>query len=441
MVRSLIVASFFAAMTATSAPAQSVRLGEVLQPGEYHRYELELTVTGKLKIDRDGKPDSLALKAEASHRFVERIEATDARGGAGKVIRHYEKAKSNSVVAGEKSARELAIDRRLTFAGRTESGTLHYSPLGPLFREELELIAEHFDTLVLAGLLPNKELKPGETWAVASEAAQHACQFEGITKNELAGTLISVEAGIAKFTIAGTAEGVEVGAATKTTVKASGTFDIKAGRIAELNWAQSDERAQGPASPAAEVTASVSLKRAILSEEPKELAPAIREKVPAGKVPAELTLLRYADADGKYGFTYPREWVIVGRTDEHLVIRLVEKSEFIAQVTLSSWKKMEPGQHATAEEFKQSFAKLPGWEPADTLEDGAIKAPAGHWLYKVAAKGKQDGAEVLQTFYLLAGPNGDQIAVSVLASPDKGGKTGAREGQLLGAIVFPAAKK
>ncbi len=441
MARSLYAALVAIAFAASPALAQSVKLGEDLQPGEYHRYELELTVSGKLKVERDGKPDALLLRAEASHRFAERIEATDARGGAGKVVRYYEKAKSTSVVAGEKSSRELAIDRRLTFAGRTESGTLHYSPLGPLSREELELIAEHFDTMVLAGLLPNKDIKPGETWAIASEATQHACQFEGITKNELAGTLVSLEAGIAKFTIAGSAEGIEAGAATKTSVKASGIFDTKPNRITELTWEQTDDRNQGPASPAAEVTATVTLKRTVLAEEPKELSAAVRDKVPAGKVPPELTLLRYADTDGKYSFTYPREWVIVGRTNEHLLIRLVEKAEFIAQVTLSSWKKAEAGRHASADEFKQSFAKLPGWEPTETIEDGAVSAPAGHWLYKVAAKGKQDGTEVVQTFYLLAGPNGDQVAVSVLASPEKGGKTGAREGQLLGAIVFPAAKQ
>ena len=426
---------------ATPCYAQNVKLGEDLQPGEYHRYELELTVTGKLKVERNGKPDALPLKASASHRFVERIETADSRGGAGKVIRHYEIAKSNSVVSGEKSARELADDRRVTVAGRTESGTVHYSPLGPLFREELELIAEHFDTMVLAGLLPNKELKPGETWTLASEAVQHACQFEGITKNELVGTLVSVEAGIAKFTIAGLAEGVELGAATKTTVKANGSFDVKSSRISQLNWEQADDRGQGPASPAAELTATIALKRTVLAEEPKELSAAVREKVPAGKATPEQTILRYTDVDGKYSFTYPREWVIVGRTDQHLLIRLVEKSEFIAQVTLSSWKKAEPGQHATAEEFKQSFAKLPGWAPAETTEDGVVNAPVGHWLYKVAARGKQDGAEVHQTFYLFAGPNGDQVTVSVLASPEKGGKTSAREGQLLGAIVFPTPKK
>jgi len=435
-----LLAAFAAVALAGVASAQTVKLGESLQAGEYHRYEIELAVSGKLKVGREGKPEALPLKAEAGHRFAERIESTDTNGGAGKVVRAYEKAKSTSVVAGEKSVRELAADRRLTVAARTETGTLHYSPLGPLAREELELVAEHFDTMALAGLLPNKEVKVGDTWALASEAAGQACQFEGLTKNELVGTLVSLDAGIAKFAIAGTAEGVEVGAAAKAQVTASGLFDVKSGRITELNWEQTDDRTQGPASPAAEVTATVKLKRGVLAEEPKELAAAIREKVPAGKVPAEMTNLRYVDPDGKYSFTYPREWVIVGRTNEHLVIRLVEKAEFIAQVTLSSWKKAEAGKHATAEEFKQSFAKLPGWEPTETTQDGAVAAPAGHWLYKVAAKGKQDGAEVIQSFYLLAGPDGDQVAVSVVASPDKGGKTVAREGQLLGAIAFPSKK-
>ncbi len=435
-----LLAAVGAFLLGGAASAQTVKLGESLQAGEFHRYEIELAVSGKLKVERDGKPDALPLKAEAGHLFVERIESTDTNGGAGKVVRHYEKAKSASVIAGEKSVRELGADRRLTVAARTETGTLHYSPLGPLAREELELVAEHFDTMVLAGLLPNKEVKVGDTWALPSEVAGQACQFEGLTKNELVGTLVSIEAGIAKFTITGVAEGVEVGAAAKARVSASGLFDVKAGRISELAWEQTDERAQGPASPAAEVTATVKLKRSVLAEEPKELSAAAREKVPSGKVPAELTNLRYADPDGKYRFDYPREWVIVGRTDEHLVIRLVEKAEFIAQVTLSSWKKADAGKHASADEFKQSFAKRPGWVPAETTQDGAVAAPAGHWLYKVAAKGKQDGVEVLQTFYLLAGPNGDQVAVSVVGSPEKEGKTVAREGQLLGAIVFPPKK-
>ncbi len=77
-----------------------------------------------------------------------------------------------------------------------------------------------------------------------------------------------------------------------------------------------------------------------------------------------------------------------------------------------------------------------GWLPESVLEEGVVPTEAGRWLYRVAAKGKQDGTPVVQTFHLLAGPNGDQVTVSVLVALEKAEKLGARDVALVNAIEF-----
>ena len=101
----------------------------------------------------------------------------------------------------------------------------------------------------------------------------------------------------------------------------------------------------------------MTLKREPLAAPPAELADA----APAGDPTPLMTALRYADPRGRYQFVYPREWHITGQTDSHLVLRLIDRGEFVTQATVSVWKKADPGKHATAEEFKKAVNESPGW--------------------------------------------------------------------------------
>ena len=425
-----------------AARADGVTLAEEVKPGDTFRYEIRLAVDGKMKVERDGKADALPIKAAAEHAFAERVETPDATGGVGMAVRHYSQATTAADSAGEKSERTLAADRRLIVAKRSATGALNYSPAGPLTREELELVAEHFDTLCLPGLLPGKELNTDDTWPIRPEAAQHACLFEGLIKNELVGKLVSVADGVATFTITGTAEGIEYGAHAKLTVSATGTFDTAANRITALTWQQQDTRSQGPASPATEIQATVTLTRTPLAEEPAELSAEARKVVPASDVtvPAAMTQLRYADPDGRYEFTYDRDWHVVGRTRDHLVLRVLDNGEFTAQATITAWQKAAAGGHTTPDEFKQVLGKLPNWKPAQVLADGVVPTTDGRWLYRITAQGNQDGLDVVQSFYLLAGPTGEQVAVTVVARQEKATALGNRDLELISAIQLGAGR-
>src|SRR5919197_4530620 len=103
----------FAVLTAGPPAVAQVPLADEVKPGDCFRYEITLTVDGKLKVERDGKPEAIPLKARANHTFVERVEAADPRGGVGRAVRHYQAAASEADVGGDRSKRELSDDRRL----------------------------------------------------------------------------------------------------------------------------------------------------------------------------------------------------------------------------------------------------------------------------------------------------------------------------------------
>src|SRR5439155_6692335 len=125
-------------------------------------------------------------------------------GLVSKAARYYDDAKASITVDGSTNARALRPERRLAVAQRQNDTLLCYSPQGPLTRDELETVSEHFDTLCVAGLLPGKEVKIGESWRLGNAAAQGLCQFEGLVANELTGKPAVITEGLATFTIEGT---------------------------------------------------------------------------------------------------------------------------------------------------------------------------------------------------------------------------------------------
>ena len=425
MARVLIVL----ALAAAPAVAQPVALQEVARPGELSRVAVTLAVEGKLLVSRAGRPDAIPLTAQATVQYTQRADAP------GHVSRFYSEARSATDTGLERAVRQLGPDRRGIVVTRTPAGVMMaFSPAGPLTREELELVGEHFDADALPALLPPTPVALNATWPVPPDAARRALHFDGVIKSELVGTLTGLTDDAATVTISGTAQGLELGAEAEVKVTATLTFDRKLARVVKLDWTQIDHRKQGPASPATELTAKIGLTRTLLNEAPAGLAAIAPNAEPSGAG----AMLRYVDPRGRYEFVAPREWHVVGRTADHLTLRLIENGEFVAQATVTAWKSAQAGSHTPAAEFQALLGKLPGWVPGTIEAAGEVPTDAGRWLYRVAATGTQDGVAVAQTFYLLAGPKGQQVAVTVLCRPLARAKLGVRDAQLVNGVEFPA---
>ena len=351
---------------------------------------MNLKLDGEMSISQDGKAVKLKLAALAEHRFRERILAVQKDGPlVTKLARVYDDARAAITVDGVTSQRTLRPDRRLIVAQRPADALVCYCPQGSLTREELETVSEHFDTLDLAGLLPGKEVATGDTWKIGNAAAQALCLFEGLVENNLTGKLTDVKSGDAVIVIIGAARGIELGAQASVTVNATARFNLAKKRLVALEWRQSDNRDQGPASPAITAESTISLTRESIAE-PKELSDVDLAGVPQGfESPPQLTQVSIRDVKDRFKLNVARDWQVVSQTDARLVLRLLDRGDFVAQATLTPWPKAEPGKHSDAKEFKEQMLASPGWQAEDVMQEGELPSqPTGRFVYRLTGAEK-----------------------------------------------------
>jgi hypothetical protein len=423
------------------ASAQTYPLGETVKAGDCFRVRIEMGLKGEIKVSRDGKPAALALTATAAHEFPERALAVGDNGLVEKSARVYESATATIKVEKDGEGKSLRKERRLIVAQRPKDQPLTYSPSGPLTREELELVGDHFDTLCLTGLLPGKDVAVGDTWKVGNSAAQALCHFDGLTEQALSCKLEAVKDGTATVSVGGSAKGIEAGASVKLKIDATYRFDLSAKRLVWLEWKQTDERDQGPASPALTATSTTTLTRKPI-DRPDTLDDVALVSVPKEfKVPESLQVVEYRHPQGKFELNYGRDWQVVGEPDGRLILRLIDRGDFVAQATITPWTPAAKGKHLSADEFRAAMAEAPGWEAEKELQSGEVPGLGeGRWVYRVSMLGKADGLAVLQNFYLIAGPNGDQVVVAVTLTPKKAEQLGGRDLSLAGSVELPKAK-
>jgi hypothetical protein len=420
------------------ARAQTYNLTEAPQAGDCFGIHLSMSLSGEMHVERNGENRPIKLSAAASHAFAERVLAVGPTGLPIKVARRYETAKASVSADGERSEKSLRPEASLIVAQRPQDQLTCYGPAGPLTREELELTSEHLDTLALTGLLPGKAVAIGETWKISNAAAQALCGFEGLIKQELTGKLEAVNGDEARIAISGTANGIDVGAMAKLTVQATGKFDLKAQRLSALEWKQQDEREIGPAQPATHIEATTTLSREYFLEQPKTLSDAALNPVPEGfDVPANLLQLLYRDPQNRFTLNLAREWRVTARTDEHLTLRLMERGDFVTQVTISPWTKAERGLHMTPKDFREIVEETPGLEDDEVHEDGESRSEHGHYVYRFSALGEAEGLKTLHLFYLVAGAEGDQIVFYFTLRQTLADKLGTRDLALVNGLDFP----
>jgi hypothetical protein len=430
-----------AAAVADTGRAQTHSLTEAPPAGKYFHVRLHMKLAGEMRFRQESKWSSLKQQATAEHDFLERVLDVGPGGLARKAARYYRTAKASISVGPNTAAKSVRPERRLLVAQRVGDQGLCYSPAGPLTREDLEL-TEHFDTLCLPGLLPGKKVAVGATWKVANPVVQALCNFEGLTSQDLVCKLEKVAGQVAHVSVSGKVAGIDTGAMVKMTIQAAYQFDLKAGRLTVLDWKQTDVRDQGPASPASTAEIAIRLERAAIpaAEELSDLALA---SVPDQlDPPLPLTQVYYLDKEKRFELLHSREWRTVGLTDKQLILRLMDRGDFVAQATITPWSKAAAGKHLAAKEFESAMAEIPGWEQDQVLQTGEVKTgEKGRWVYRVSALGKLDGLKVLQNFYLVASPAGEQVVVTFTMTEAQAQKVGARDLTLVGSLDFPASRE
>jgi hypothetical protein len=294
--------------------------------------------------------------------------------------------------------------------------------------------------MTIAGLLPDKTIEVGKTWSVPNAAVLALCELDGVTEQNLEGKLESLKDNLALVKIAGKANGINLGAQVEMDITARLEFDTKLQRIVSLEWKEADKRQQGPITPALLADVTIKLTRTPI-EEPEQLNNIALVKVPSTATPpSELTNIHFQDAKKRFEMKHARDWHVVSPEDSpQLVMRNIERGDFIGQVTFTSWKKTDPKNVMSLDKFAEDMAKMPGWTEDKEISREKLKdTPKGqHTVYRVAASGELDGVRTVQYYFLIVSPQGEQLVATFSIVPQQVPRLASRDIELIREIAFP----
>lgn len=403
--------------------------------GDGWHLALDMKLTGKIKIRDAEKVIALDLKAGAKHDFEERVLTVN-EGKPSSVGRFYNTAKVDITLQDKAITKTLRSDRRFQAATLSnDSPTITYSPVGPLTDEELEITGEHLDVLAIHGILPNKEVTIGEKWNVPLNVAQALAGVDAVISSKLECKLEKIERNHAVLTLSGDLEGITKGASLKATMAAGLVYSLESKRFTGCTWRYRENKEQGPLNPACEIESEITAtwKHGLALTEVTDGKAATIAATP----PPALLMLEFRDAANRFAFNYDRNWGVVTKTEKQTVLRLLERGELVAQLNLTPYQQVKPGEHISLDDVEKLVNEAPGYKLEKVIEKTAVEAAAGFWIGKVSTTGEASEIPMQQVVYAIAGPRGDQVLLSFTVETEQAGKLAGRDLSLVKTVSLP----
>jgi hypothetical protein len=430
--------AIFLAIALTGLPADRVTLVEEAKPGEATRATIELKAEGSFKpatLPSAPEAKPLALKVETRLVFVDRVASIDGRTQARKTVRQVEQAAATINGEVRPSSSALRPEVALLVAERLEGSVKVASPGGPLTRSELELVQQPGDPLALASLLSNKPVAVGDRWTVGDLAARNLSGYDALASNSLEGTLEVIDATSARVRLLGTIRGAALGGEGSMACDGSFTFDRKTRRIEKLVLRRAETRRPGPVEDGLDVKSVITLTRtAIEAPRPLDDETFVTRAIEPS---ASLDLLLFQSPEGKATLLHDREWHLYWDDPRQAVLKRLDRGEMVAQLNLAIGPNAGKGRHQDLNQFRDDIRKVLGERFVQFVGQGEVDgAPAGGFRYKVTVQGRQGDAGVLWHYYLLAGPEGDQLIATFTLGLAQQAQFGDQDLRLIGSLEW-----
>src|SRR5262245_46371681 len=240
---SRLPAAFFIAaslntMSAVEIFAQSdaLRLAESFESGKRYQAELSVEMAGTISMpgEKDKPVKSVRMQGASTIRYAERVMPPDDDRSA-KVVRQYRELNFLRTIGDrEQKADVRASVRRMVVLRNSAGAKVPFSPDGPLTWGEIDAVrTDLFLPVLIPGLLPGKEVKPGDDWPVATAAVTDLTEMDKVLEGGLKVKFVSVVnlggKKMARLALSGTVTGVTEDGPNRQTLDGTAYFDIDAG--------------------------------------------------------------------------------------------------------------------------------------------------------------------------------------------------------------------
>jgi hypothetical protein len=447
-----------------SAP---IVLKEEARAGDSTRVQIELKAQGLFRpgLPPDGAsaeakmPKPLGLEIQTRLVFHERLVAVGRPGPANNgqkpsaesaakgapasltAVRHVLQAES--AINGEVRPTSASIRPEVTLLvaeRRDRDGpVVVVSPSGPLTRSEIELVQGLGDPLALSDLLPELPVSAGKGWRVGPAAAKAVSGYDEMTSNSLEAKLESADDTVARIRLKGQIEGRALGGAGKITCEGFLTFDRRSARVDHLDLNRVESRQPGPVEAGLDVKSTLTVTRR--SAPP---SPPLSDAALAGisfEVTPQRELLLMTTPAGKATLLHDRHWHTFWEDSRLTVLKRLGAGGVIAQLNLMVGPNARKGRHQDPAQFRDDIRRGLKQRFVEFLGTGEVEGdPAGGFRYKVGVRGREGALGVIWYYYLVAGPDGDQLLATFTLAQDHLKAFDDQDQELIGSLRWLGAR-
>jgi hypothetical protein len=361
-------------------------------------------------LNADGKRVvRVPLIVEGQLLFDEKILEATSGSDRLRSVQYYRQAAAKLRVGEDTHAFSLDGDRNLIVAEMTDQDLVLFSPLGPLTREELELIDTQGNVAVVHRLLPATSKAIGETWEHDKTTMAALLGLDSITECQIESVLREVKDSIAIIELKGTAEGVIRGVSSEIQVAGKYNFDLQQKRITWLALSIEEDRAIGHAEPGLEVVARIRMATGPASACPELADQALEDLDLVATMGAKL--LQMTSATGQYRFLHDRDWRVMVDRHDVTILRLLDGGDLISQCNVSQLPNLPAGQHVQLEAFQADIQRALGESFGEFASATQTETENGLRILRAVVAGTASELPIQWTYYHIADDRGRQIAL------------------------------
>lgn len=362
-------------------------------PSTVTQVRYQSRVKGTLSTPTGSGKRDFSLEAQGDFEFLQRVAALPP-GSTGylRASRRFTKAVSRTRVgADHETSTDLPEGARRVLVGSDSNHLVQFSPDVRLTRPQLDLLQFPLDPLAVAGLLPPRTLADrSERWNADNRTAALLTGLDAVISQTTVCSLeeLTQERAVVKFRCEAT--GAVSGSASA--VKCSGTLllDRRSGELRSLRAVLSEQRSPGPISPGLDVSGEVLWSQESVAD--GSGAAGLPPDLPESGPDARLLLLTLS-TPWRLLLIHDRDWHVFQQTPELMLLRRISNGALIGQCNLSRGPQLEPGKHASQEEFLADVERRVR-ERSGEIRSSQVRADVNGWrVHHVRAVGRVAGAE------------------------------------------------
>lgn len=426
----------------TLAATNQADLSLGARPGTTQHVALTLDVAGQVKLNGEGvQVIQVPMKMHADLGYAEKwLKLSPSLRWAGQTVRSYDKTAAEITYRSDKPiVPGLRADRQIVAVAAPAADSVElFSPLGPLRRQELDLIGVPCNTALLDDLLPGRSVTVGDHWKLTCSMLAPLLGLDTITENNVQCELNRIENGLAIVHMTGTVQGAINGVSSEMKLAVKYAFHLTRHQISWLAMALHEDRAIGHAQPGLAVDVRLQLHIQSLSEAPL-LHDSVLADLNLAVTPSALLLELDAAAAG-CRILADRRWRAMINQDDVIVMRMIDKGELVAQCNLSPLAPLAKGQQFGMVEFQadirrvldKSFGEVTAAD--ESISDDKIRT------LRVAVTGTVDELPIQWIYYYLNDAAGRRISCVFTLESSLAERFGAADQSLMTSLRFTPAK-